>query len=715
MSDVVQYDSITDAARKKLFQAASYLNETELALVERACQYAFIKHDGQTRQSGEPYITHPIAVATEVAKWHLDVQTIVASLLHDVLEDTDVSKQELAIEFNETIADIVDGLSKLEKINYQNYVDHQAESFRKMILAMVKDLRILIVKLSDRLHNMRTLGSMRPEKRRRIATETIETYAQLANRIGMNNVYRQLQDLSFSHLYPLRYKTFQAALNKWRNSRQEVISEVLREFSAQLVAFNIEAKIKGHEKNLYSIFKKMQEKKLRFSEVSDIYGFRVIVHSMIDCYRTLGALHQLYKPKPGRFKDFIAIPKSNGYQGIHTTLVGPKGLPIEVQIHTQRMNEIAEVGAASHWIHRDNQPQNQNQEPVNFLTHQWLQKILDLQSNSDNAIEFSEHVKVDLYSNEVYTFTPNGKIIVLPKNATPIDFAYAIHTDIGHRCIGAKVNNELVSLRHKLVTGNTVEIITQKEEHPNPSWLQFAVSARARSAIRNHIRNLDREEAIVLGEKILQKVLIDILPTDLMLSEEIKDRYLLDLQQQNSSFEDMLYDVGMGRVLPISIALRISELAGKHLGDTVKLSPIKIAGDETGNFHFATCCHPIPGDAIRIALVSNQGLIIHRDTCQNLVKIPMENILEANWEDISNSKPFSVVLRIELHDEKGLLAKIASSIASNNTNIESLETSKLDDDFVEFILTVQVQNIEQLQNVINDLKSIQSVHKIDRI
>lgn len=714
--DCVEYDPLSQAAWDTLFQAVHYLKDDEKIFLRRASDFAYLAHLGQKRKSGEPYITHPMAVATQVAQWRLDVKALACALMHDVLEDTGVSKQELAEAFDSSIADIVDGLSKLEKLEYENQAEHQAESFRKMILAMVKDLRVLVIKLADRLHNMRTLGVMRPEKRRRIAKETLEIYAQLANRIGMNPVYCELQDLSFRHLYPNRYQVLQRALNKWRRSRRDVVTTVLRAMTSQLIGFNIEGQIKGREKNLYSIFQKMRSKQLRFSQVMDIYGFRIIVRSSSDCYRALGALHALYKPKPGKIKDYIAIPKSNGYQSLHSTLIGPYGLPIEVQIRTREMDEIAEIGMAGHWIYKS---QKDDKDAAQMRTHQWLQNILDIQADSDNALEFAEHVKVDLFPDEVYIFTPRGKIMVLPRGATPIDFAYAVHTDIGHQCVGAKVNNQLVPLRYKLHTSDTVEIITQEGSNPNPAWLSFVVSARARSAIRSRVKDMNRQDAIDLGEKLLQKALVSLLPKDLTSSEDIKDKYLLDLQKKNISFEDVLFDVGMGRTLPISVAIHIAELAGKVTGDEVRLSPIKISGSESGSVHLAPCCQPIPGDGIKALLLQGQGLVIHRDNCANIVKSTPDNVLDADWEGISQQRTFRVRLSVSAEDITGLLATAAATISEHAVDIESVETPSQKqegvDGFIEFIFGIRINHLKQLQDLTHDLHSIPQVRKITRL
>lgn len=713
-SATAPYDTLTAQARELLFRTADYLNPSEREELERACAYAFFAHDGQTRKSGEPYITHPIAVTTELAKWRMDIQTLCAGLMHDVIEDTGVSKEEMTLEFGETVAEMVDGLSKLEKLEYGSQAEHQAESFRKLIMAMVKDVRVIIVKLADRLHNMRTLDSMRLEKRRRIAQETLEIHAPIANRIGLNHVYRELQDLAFFNLHPNRYKVLQNAMTAFRRDRYDVIGKVLRNFSQCLVGANIEAKIRGRERNLYDIYQKMSSKKIKFADVMDIYGFRVIVNNIPACYAALGALHSLYQPKPGKIKDFIAIPKSNGYQSLHTTLTGPYGLPIEVQIRTRAMHSIAEGGIASHWV------QGEQDNVATRQTNQWLQNILDLQSKSANAIEFLENVKVDLFPNEVYIFTPKGKIMTLPRGATPIDFAYAVHTDVGHRCVAAKVNNILVPLRTKLKNGDSVEIITAAEGKPNPAWLNFAVSSRARSAIRNYVKNMNRRDAIILGEQLLQKALANLLPENVLFSEDLKEKYLLDLHQQQISFEDVLYDVGIGQTLPVSVAMHIAQLAGEHFGDEVKLSPIKVNGHETCRVHIGKCCSPLPGDAVRALMVKEQGLIIHRDICPTLLKTNIEHQLDADWEALSDiERSYETSVLVSAQDTHALLAAMAQAISSAGGNIASVDTPSKSqagtEGFIEFRFNLNVKDLAQLQNIIANLYGIVQVRKVSRI
>lgn len=709
------YDPLTAEARTRLFQTASYLPDDDLQRLEQACAYAFAAHDGQTRKSGEPYITHPIAVATELAKWHMDIQTLSAGLMHDVLEDTGTTKAEMAAEFGDTIADMVDGLSKLEKLKYDDQTEHQAESFRKLILAMTKDMRVIIVKLSDRLHNMRTLGSMRPDKRRRISQETLEIYAPIANRIGLNPVYRELQDLAFQNIHPARYRTLQKAMHNFRRNRRDIVGRVLSAFAQRLVGANIEAQIKGREKNLYSIHQKMRNKHLRFEEVTDIYGFRVITDSIPACYAALGALHNLYQPKPGKFKDYIAIPKSNGYQSLHTTLTGPHGLPIEVQIRTREMNAVAENGIASHWAYKSG---DDSPDQATLNANKWLQNILDLQARSANAVEFLEHVKVDLFPSEVYIFTPKGRILVLPEGATPIDFAYAVHTDVGNRAVAARINNAAVPLRTPLKTGDTVEIITSPAARPNAAWLNFAVSGRARSAIRSYIKNLNRQDAVRLGENLLQKALSGLLPRDVLLSEELKEAYLADLTEKQTSFEDVLYSVGMGHILPVSVAMHIAALAGEHLGGEIRLSPLKISGNETGRVQLGPCCNPIPGDTVRAVLIKDQGLIIHRENCPNLLKTDPDQQLDADWEAIAG-QTYHTSLLVASQDSHGLLAAMALAMSEQGADIEAVETPSQSqsgtEGFIEFKFRIKTKDLAQLNNIIQALKDIPQVQRVTRV
>ncbi len=709
------YTELVADAEKALLDAAAYLPREDIVQIKEALAYAKEAHATQFRKSGEPYITHPIAVAQELALWHMDGQTLVAALLHDVLEDTGTTKTQLATKFGKVTADLVDGLSKLDKLKFADAQSIQAENFSKMILAMIKDVRVIIVKLSDRLHNMRTLDIMRLEKRQRIAKETLEIYAPIANRIGLNVVYRELEDLSFQHLHPLRYQTLTKALKVARQTRRDVVDNILNAVNEKLIANKVEASVKRREKNLYNIYCRMQERHLSFSEVLDIFSLKVVVNNVSACYVALGVLHGLYKPIPGKIKDYIAIPKNNGYQSLHTTLFGPYGNPIEVQIRTHDMDKVAEEGIASHWIQKDEQIKP---DEATVRTNQWLQNVLDVQAQSESAVEFLEHVKVDLFPGEVYLFTPQGKIIVLPNGATPVDFAYSVHTDIGNRCIGARVNHNLVPLRTVLHTGDSVEIITSDQSRPNPSWLTFVVTGKAKSGIRNYLKNMKEQDAIELGERLLNQALAALLPENLLLSESLKNAYLEELANQKMSFSDVLYDVGMGRTLPIFVARHLTELAGKHLGSEVKMSPIMVRGNEGGAMQLAACCRPIPGDPITGALIKDQGVVVHRQDCPNVLKIRPENHLMANWDNISHKKYHSTIL-VKSQDAKGLLGSIANTIASCEANIESVETPSINkagtEGFIEFEFQIQITSLAQLNKITQSIKSIPQVKTVERL
>ncbi|QRN41855.1 MAG: RelA/SpoT family protein [Neisseriaceae bacterium] len=714
---LADYDEVTLKSLNILFNEVSYLNDEEKNRLGEACAFAHQAHHGQYRKSGEPYITHPITVATEIATWGEDVTTLMAAVLHDVIEDTDTSFSELESFFGVEVAQVVDGVSKLEKLAGKDFMELQAESFRKMLLAVVKDLRVLVVKLADRLHNMRTLDVMRPEKQKRIAKETLEIYAELANRIGMNPVYQELQDLSFKYLHPRRYDVINRALTGWRHERGEMIEKVIRDFCLQLVAYNVEATVKGNEKNLYGIFKKMREQNLAFSQVMDMYGFVVLVNGVSDSYRTLGALHNLYKPKPGSFKDYIAIPKNNGFQSLQTTLISPFGLPIEVQIRTYEMDKLSETGRSNVKLFRLRKTTSENSADIR--TKQWFETIKDFQEESDSAVEFYEDVKKDLFPDELYVFTPKGKIIVLPKKSTLVDFAYAIHTDIGHHCTGAKVNGISVPLRYQLQSGDIVDIKTNPKGSPNPLWLSFVVSGRARSAIRSKLKNMNREDAISLGEKLLQKVLVDILPEDVIFSECLKDKYIEYLRGKNMAFADILYEVGMGKTLPIKVAMDIAELVGRCKGQEVKLSPITIAGISSRKVSFANCCYPIPGDDMKAVLVRNEGLIVHRKECSNLQKYPTENQLDAIWEDLSTTKKFKVKIGIKAREAQGLLAQIVNCISSSQVNIEFIDMPSSEegvyDGHIKFVFRLEIQEgLPVLSNVIKSIEKIPQVISVKR-
>ncbi|BEV73396.1 MULTISPECIES: bifunctional (p)ppGpp synthetase/guanosine-3',5'-bis(diphosphate) 3'-pyrophosphohydrolase [unclassified Paludibacterium] len=709
----IDYQAIIERDAEAFFSAAArYLKPDDVKLLQQAFALSREAHEGQTRKSGEPYITHPLAVATMLTDWRIDAQGLAAALLHDVLEDTGVSKPTLSEKFGRTIADLVDGLSKLERLEYQTRETAQAENFRKMVLAMARDIRVIIVKLADRLHNMRTLDSMREDKRKRIALETLEIYAPVANRIGLNRVYRELQDLAFKHLHYHRYHVLNKAVRAARGNRREVVNKILQAVSQKLVSCNIEAVIKGREKNLYSIYKKMQEKHLSFSEVLDIYGFRVVVNDIPSCYLALGALHSLYKPIPGKFKDYIAIPKGNGYQSLHTTLFGPYGTPVEMQIRTRDMNRVAEAGVASHWMYKSG---DASLDTAQQRTHQWLQSILDIQAESDDPVEFFEHIKIDLFPDEAYVFTPKGKILVLPQGSTPVDFAYAVHTDVGHRCIAARVNHALVPLRTVLRNGDTVEIITSTQAKPNPSWLSFVQSGRARSCIRSYLKSMQRSEAAQLGEKMLRQAVGALAAEPLQIDDALREAYLREHGDKMSSFQDMLVEIGVGKLLPVVAARRLIELAGERLGEDLHLAPVAIRGNEGGSVQLSACCNPIPGDDIIGVITKGQGLVIHRSGCPNAKRADADKLLAVTW-DAQKDRMFGATISVLARKERGALAEIATAISLASANIEGVDTldTHMGDDFLHIHFRVQVEGLAHLERVLTEIGQVKFVQRAER-
>jgi len=709
----IDYQGAVDRDAEAFFAAAlRYLKPDDIKLLQQAFALSREAHEGQTRKSGEPYITHPLAVATMLTDWRIDVQGLAAALLHDVLEDTGVSKSSLSEKFGRTIADLVDGLSKLERLEYQTRETAQAENFRKMVLAMARDIRVIIVKLADRLHNMRTLDSMREDKRKRIALETLEIYAPVANRIGLNKVYRELQDLAFKHLHYHRYNVLNKAVRAARGNRREVVNKILQTVSQKLVGCNIEAVIKGREKNLYSIYKKMQEKHLSFSEVLDIYGFRVVVNDVPSCYLALGALHSLYKPIPGKFKDYIAIPKGNGYQSLHTTLFGPYGTPVEMQIRTRDMNRIAEAGVASHWMYKSG---DASLDTAQQRTHQWLQSILDIQAESDDPVEFFEHIKIDLFPDEAYVFTPKGKILVLPQGSTPVDFAYAVHTDVGHRCIAARVNHALVPLRTVLRNGDTVEIITSTQAKPNPSWLSFVQSGRARSCIRSYLKSMQRSEAALLGEKLLKQAVTALAVAPQVIDDTLRAAYLRDFGDKLESFQDLLVAIGVGKLLPVVVARRLLELAGARLGADVHLAPIAIRGNEGGAVQLSACCNPIPGDDIIGVITKGQGLVIHRSACANAKRADPDKWLAVTW-DVQKDRMFGATISVLARQERGALAEIATAISLASANIESVDTqdTQMGEGYLHIHFRLQVESLAHLERVLAEVERVEFVQQAGR-
>ena len=699
---------------------ADYLTASELKKVKEAYRFSDEMHLGQVRKSGEPYISHPIAVAEICAEWKLDAQAIMAALLHDVMEDQDVKKDELIERFGAPVASLVDGLSKLDKIEFQSQIEQQAENFRKMLLAMARDVRVILVKLADRLHNMRTLSAMSEDKRRRIARETMDVYVPIAHRLGLNNIYRELQELAFSHLSPVRQRTLAKAVKAARGNRREVVNKILESVRAALQAAGIDAAIQGREKTLYGIYRKMRNKHLSFSQVLDVYGFRVVVDSFASCYVALGVLHSLFKPMPGKFKDYIAIPKLNGYQSLHTTLIGPYGTPVEFQIRTEEMNNVAEAGVAAHWLYKN---QGAGLTDLQQRTHAWLQSLLDIQHQSSDSVEFLEHVKVDLFPDSVYVFTPKSTIIALPRGATALDFAYTIHTDIGDHAVSAKINHEPAPLKTELRNGDIVAIDVSDDAHPTPNWLSFVRTGRARSAIRHHLRSINREQAVELGEMLLEQALMA-LEITLPVPAAALDKLVGDTGAK--TVDDIYADIGTGRRLASLVARHIqrvmevparSDIAAAKAESRVK--PMEISGDEPAtSVQLASCCSPIPGDRLTGNLRRDQMLVVHAADCDGArrqrAKEPGRWI-DVFWSDDPVSRS-ACRIRVLVSDEKGLLARLAAEINESDANIlhVGMDEARREGPLTELRFTVQVENRVHLARLIRNVRRVHGVERILR-
>lgn len=694
------------------FATSNYLESKQVDDIRRAYFLAHDAHKGQIRRSGEPYITHPLAVAHVLAIMHMDHECIMAGLLHDVIEDTSVSRESLAAEFSEEVALLVDGVSKLAQATFETRQHAQAESLRKMLLAMSQDIRVIIVKLADRLHNMRTLGHLPSEKRRRIAHETLDIYAPIAQRLGMNLMRCELEDLGFHVLYPIRYRVLSDAVRSARGDRKEIVSQITASILNRMEQEGLSADIQGREKNLYSLYKKMVNKQLPFSEVMDVYAFRIVVDDIDACYRLLGVVHNLYKPVQGKFKDYIAIPKANGYQSLHTVLFGPYGLPIEVQIRSRDMDQMAEAGVAAHWLYKTGE--NEGSSQAHRLARQWLQGILEIQKGSGDSIEFLENLRIDLFPEEIYVFTPKGKIMSLPRGATPVDFAYAVHSDVGNSCVAARVGRHLAPLSTQLETGQSVEIITSSTAHPNPAWLNFVITAKARTNIRHYLKHLQNEEAILLGRRLLAKHLnafstqLEDIPQQRI--DEVLEEFGLD------NFEQLLDDIGLGNrsVLLVTQKL-IKQDASQEEGG---LQPLTIAGTEGMVVSFAKCCHPIPGDPIRGYVSTGRGIIIHQLTCNNAdnlsAKDKHEKWLDVIWaSDVSNE--FQVDILLHIKNERGALATIAVAISETDSNIDNVIVDERDAGYADLRLTIEVTGRQHLASIIRRLRHIDMVERITRI
>ena len=696
-----------------LFKAWSgYLKPEDMTQVEAAYHFSKAAHDGQFRKSGEPYISHPLAVADILAQWHMDPQALTAALLHDVTEDTAITNTQISRNFGKPVAELVDGVSKLDRIEFETQEKAQAENFRKMLLAMARDVRVILIKLADRLHNMRTLEAVDAVRRRRIARETLEIYAPIANRLGLNSIFQELEDLSFKHLYPDRYRVLSKAVKAARGNRREVVSKVTEAVTRRLKECKVEAQTQGREKHLYSIYRKMRDKHVSFAQVLDVFGFRIIVKDVPACYLALGALHGLYKPIPGKFKDYIAIPKVNGYQSLHTTLFGPFGSPIEIQIRTVEMHKISEAGVASHWLYRTS---DASLSELQQKTHQWLQSLIEMQSESGDSIEFLEHLKVDLFPDEVYVFTPKGKIMALPRGATAVDLAYAIHTDIGNCCVAVKINQELMPLRTELKNGDRVEIITASHASPSPLWLNFVVTAKARAHIRHFVKTLHFEESVQLGRRLVNQALATFKSS----LTQVKDQQWERLLKESSakSREALLSDVGLGKRLSAVVARQLLALSAPGPQENRAPGTVVIRGSEGMAVQFAKCCNPIPGDPIVGLISKGQGMVIHTHHCPVITKTrpDPERQLDVQW-DQETRKAFDVAIKLVVANQRGVLAKVAAEISSASSNIQNVAVDPDDGGtYTTMHFTLQVSNRLHLARIMRALRSIPEVIRISRV
>lgn len=693
----------------------TYLSPEQIDQIHQAYLVAEEAHKDQKRQSGEPYITHPVAVAQILAGLRLDPQGIMAALMHDVIEDSLIDKFALAKQFGQEVADLVDGVSKLDQLKFENRQEAQAQSFRKMLLAMVKDIRVILIKLADRLHNMRTLGACVPEKRRRVARETLEIYAPIANRLGMNNFYIEFEDRGFEMLYPMRYHVIKASVKKAKGNRKEIITQIKQALKEALTKRGIPyISILGRKKHLYSIYRKMEQKHISFSEIMDVYGFRIVVEDIDTCYRTLGVIHQLYKPVLDRFKDYIAIPKINSYQSIHTTLFGPYGVPIEIQIRTKEMHEVADTGIAAHWLYKT---PGQSPDQAQFKARQWLQNLMEIQESTKSPIEFIENVKNNLFPHEVYVFTPKGDIFELPANATAVDFAYAIHTDIGNTCIAVKINRRVAPLSTQLHNGQTVEVITAPGARPSPSWLNFVATSRARANIRDYIKSQRRSESIQFGKELLDKTLASFNAVFDQFSDVRKENIIKRLHFK--SWNDLLEAIGLGNQLPIVVARHLLEhLKEEEAHELVRSSrkePILIKGSHGMVVAFATCCQPIPGDPIIGVFNPGKGLEIHASQCVHIAKLCKnpDSCIDVQWEENIKGE-FQVDVTVEVINEKGVLAKLANAIALAESNIDDIRVDPHEGRYNIIKLTISVHNRDHLAQVLRRIRTLDVVNRVSR-
>jgi guanosine-3',5'-bis(diphosphate) 3'-pyrophosphohydrolase len=690
--------------------SSTYLSKVQVDLLKHAYVVARDAHDGQMRSSGDPYITHPVAVALNLAQMNLDHETLMAALLHDVIEDTPVTKDELAELFGHTVAELVEGVSKLDKLKFENKEEMQAENFRKMVLAMVQDIRVILIKLADRTHNMRTLGALRPEKRRRIARETLEIYAPIANRLGIHDIKNELELLGFEALYPMRSRALKSAVSSARGNRKTIINNIQEEISARLSECNVDAQIVGREKHLYSIYRKMLNKEIMFNEVMDIYAFRVVVNDKIDdCYRALGAMHNLFKPIDGRFKDYIAIPKTNGYRSLHTSLIGPHGIPVEIQIRTQDMEQMADKGVAAHWLYKEG---GENSDTTaQMKARRWMQSLLELQQSAGSSFEFIENVKSDLFPEEIYVFTPDGRIIELPMGATAVDFAYAVHTDVGNSCVGVKVDRKPFPLSRPLDSGQTLEVITSAAARPNATWLNFVVTAKARLQIRTYLRSREKTESKALGLRLLSHALGDVSLDDI--SKEKIDAVIK--QNGSEDFDDLLTNIGLGNALSIGIARRLTDefTEDSELTPTHSKAKMPIKGTEGMLVSYGKCCRPIPGDSILAYLSPGKGLMVHQQGCTNIKGFESGALFPVKW-DSDIDKEFIAKLRIELVNHQGALAQLTTVIAKCGSNVHTLNSGEKEAGLYLIDMEITCRDRIHLADIIRKIKVMVDIQRVIR-
>ncbi|TMN36549.1 bifunctional GTP diphosphokinase/guanosine-3',5'-bis pyrophosphate 3'-pyrophosphohydrolase [Pseudoalteromonas sp. S2755] len=694
-----------EGLKKKI---SEYLSPEDVDLVQKAYVVAREAHEGQTRSSGEPYITHPVEVTQILASMRLDHETLMAALMHDVIEDTDFSQDDLAEIFGDTVAELVEGVSKLDKLSFKDKKEFQAENYRKMIMAMTQDIRVILIKLADRTHNMRTLGALRPDKRRRIARETLEIYAPIANRLGIHDIKNELEDLGFQALYPMRYRALRSEVAKARGNRKEVISNIQSEIESRLEEAGIQGSVKGREKHLYSIYRKMLNKELMFNEVMDIYAFRINVDNLDTCYRVLGVAHNLYKPIETRFKDYIAVPKTNGYQSLHTSLVGPHGIPVEIQIRTHDMDHMADKGVAAHWMYKksgDNAGHTAQQR-----ARQWMQSLLELQQSAGSSFEFVENVKTELFPEEIYVFTPDGRIVELPMGATAVDFAYAVHTDVGNTCVGARVNRKPYPLSKALDTGQTIEVITSSGAHPNATWLNFVVTGKARLGIRNYLKSQQEEEAIQLGRRLLDSALGEYKLDDIA-QEQIDN--VLEEHNLNTLLE-LLVEIGCGNIMSVLIAKRLLQ-DDNAVEDIAKRAKAAIIGTEGMLVTYAKCCRPVPGDAITAYMSQGKGLMVHRQECKNIKgwRNERSKYFVVKWED-NPEKEYIAALRVEIINHQGALAKLTNVVATTQANIVEIATDEKESNLYVIDLGVTVKNRIHVADIMRRIRVMPDVQRVYR-